>query len=269
VDALAADLIAHGGTIETGVEVQSIDELPPARVVLFDTSAQAMTRIARRRLPRKYVDRVRRFRFGNAAAKVDFALSESVPWRVQEIAASGTMHIGGPRRELARGERAVAAGRHPESPYVLASQPTTFDPSRAPEGKHVLWAYTHVPAGSREDPTEAVTRQIERFAPGFRDTILASASSSATELAHYNPNYVGGDIASGAGSFAQLLARPVLSWTPWRTPGRGIYLASSAASPGPGVHGMAGWHAALTALRDEFGIRTAPSLAPSSAPERI
>jgi len=260
VDALAADLRAHGGTIETGVDVTDVDELPPARVVLFDTSARAMTQIARRRLPSRYVQRIKRFRFGNAAAKVDFALDGPVPWRNAEITAAGTVHVGGTRREIASGEADVARGRMPTNPYVLASQPTMFDPGRAPAGKHVLWTYTHVPAGSTDDPTETVTRQIERFAPGFRDLILASTSSTAMQLEEYDPNYVGGDIAAGAGSFAQLLARPVLSPTPWRTPGKGIYLASSSASPGPGVHGMAGWHAALTALRDEFGVSESPSL---------
>ncbi|BDI21953.1 NAD(P)/FAD-dependent oxidoreductase [Herbiconiux sp. L3-i23] len=262
VDALAADLLAHGGRIETSTEVTAIDELPRHRVALFDTSARGMVRIARRRFPTRYADRIRRVRFGNAAAKVDFALSDPVPWRRPELAGAGTFHIGGTRAELARSERDVARGRHPVDPYVLASQPTAFDPTRAPEGRHVLWAYTHVPAGSTADPTEAIIRQVERFAPGFRDTILASTSSSAADIEVYNPNYVDGDIASGAGDFGQLLARPVVSWTPWRTPAKGVYLASASASPGPGVHGMAGWHAALTALRDEFGMTTAPSLAP-------
>ncbi len=148
----------------------------------------------------------------------------------------------------------MAAGRHPANPYVLVSQPSVFDPTRAPAGKHVLWAYTHVPAGSTLDPTEAVTAQIERFAPGFRDLILASVSSSATALEAYNPNYIGGDIAAGAAGFDQLLARPVLGPDPWRTPKSGVYLASASASPGPGVHGLAGWHAARSALRHEFGL---------------
>ncbi|MFD1715924.1 phytoene desaturase family protein [Amnibacterium flavum] len=265
IDTLAADLRAHGGTIETGIDVTDIRALPASRLVLFDTSAAGMARIAGDRLPDAYRARLRRFRFGNAAAKVDFALSAPVPWTNPDLVRSGTLHIGGTRPEVARGERDVATGRIPRSPYVLASQPTTFDPSRAPAGRHVLWTYTHVPAGSTVDPTEAITRQIERFAPGFRDVILASASSSAEGLEVYNPNYVGGDIASGAGSFAQLLARPVLSPTPWRTPAKGVYLASASASPGPGVHGMAGWNAAVTALRDEFGVAAPPSLAPDGA----
>lgn len=265
IDALADDLIAHGGTIETGVDVDDLRALDSSRIVLFNTSAADMARLAGDRFSDAYLARLRRFRFGNGASKVDFALSAPVPWRNPDLVRAGTLHIGGTRPEVARGERDVARGRMPRSPYVLASQPTTFDPSRAPEGKHVLWTYTHVPAGSTEDPTEAITRQIERFAPGFRDVILASSASPAMALEAYNPNYAGGDIASGAGSFGQLLARPVLSPTPWRTSARGIYLASASASPGPGVHGMAGWNAAITALRDEFGIATPPSLAQDGA----
>jgi phytoene dehydrogenase-like protein len=149
----------------------------------------------------------------------------------------------------------VAEGFHPEDPYVLVAQPSVLDAGRAPEGKHVLWAYTHVPSGSRVDPTEAITAQLERFAPGFRDLILASASTTAAQMEQYNPNYIGGDIAAGAATFRQLLARPVFAADPWRTPVRGVYLASSSASPGPGVHGLVGWRAALSALKNEFGIR--------------
>jgi phytoene dehydrogenase-like protein len=254
VDAMAADLLAHGGVIHTGVTVSSLDELPSHRVAVFDTDVRAMKRIAA--LPEGYANR---FRFGNAAAKVDFALSGPVPWANDHLREAGTLHLGGTRAEIAAGERAVAAGQHPTKPYVLVSQPSTFDATRAPEGKHVLWAYTHVPAGSTVDPTEAITAQIERFAPGFRDLILASASRSATELEAYNPNYVGGDIAAGAAGFDQLLARPVLRTDAWRTPRKGVYLASSSASPGPGVHGLVGWHAAGSALTHEFGL-TLPEL---------
>jgi len=177
-----------------------------------------------------------------------------VPWANAELRKAGTLHLGGTRAEIAAGEREVAAGRHPSSPYVLVSQPSTFDASRAPVGKHVLWAYTHVPAGSTLDATEAITAQIERFAPGFRDLILASSSRTAVDLSTYNPNYIGGDIAAGAAGFDQLLARPVLRTDAWRTPKKGVYLASSSASPGPGVHGLVGWHAAQSALAHEFGI---------------
>ena len=257
VDAMAADLLAHGGVIHTGVAVTSTSQLPTHRAAIFDTTPTAMKRIAG--LPEGYA---RHFRYGNAAAKVDFALSGPVPWAHSDLRRAGTLHLGGTRAEIAAGERAVAAGRHPSNPYVLVSQPSVVDPTRAPEGKHALWAYTHVPAGSTVDATEAITAQIERFAPGFRDLILASASSTATELEAYNPNYIGGDIAAGAAGFDQLLARPVLRADPWRTPRRGVYLASSSASPGPGVHGLVGWHAARSALRHEFGVTEQTDLSP-------
>ncbi|HWJ84731.1 MAG TPA: dehydrogenase, partial [Cellulomonas sp.] len=171
-----------------------------------------------------------------------------------------TLHLGGDRREIAAGERQVARGIHPASPHVLLSQPSLFDPTRAPAGSHTLWTYTHVPAGSTEDRSDAIIRQIERFAPGFRDTILAVSSRSAVDLERHNPNYPGGDIAAGAPDLAQLVRRPVVSGTPWRTPVPGLYLCSASAAPGPGVHGLGGWQAALCALRDRFGIDDGPDL---------
>ena len=260
IDALADDLLAHGGEIVTGSEITSVAELPTARVILFDVSPRALSRIAGDRLPDRYRRSLEKFRYGNAVAKVDFALSAAVPWTDDRLAAAATLHVGGTREEIETSEADVAAGRHPEDPYVLVSQPTAFDPSRAPEGKHVLWAYTHVPRGSAEDRTEAITAKIERYAPGFRDTILASASRSAVEVERHNPNYIGGDIAAGDVTIAQLLARPVLSPTPWRTAARGLYLCSSSTPPGPAVHGLAGYYAAMTALRDEFGITRRPFL---------
>ena len=256
VDAMADEVLALGGEIVTGTTVRSLDELPPARAVLLNTSTRGFLRIAGERVPRRYARRLARFRFGNAAAKVDFALNRPVPWAAPELAAAGTVHVGGTRAEMARAEADVAAGRHPASPYVLVSQPGVADPGRAPAGKQTLWTYTHVPRGSTLDMTEAVTAQIERFAPGFRDVVLASTGTSAADLERYNPNYVGGDIASGAVDVFQLLARPVLSRAPWRTPVEGVYLCSGATTPGPGVHGMAGYHAARLALSDRFGIRS-------------
>ena len=261
VDALAADLVAHGGTIETGREVRSLADLTPAKAVLFDTSVPGMLGIAGKQIPTPKRGALRRFRFGNAAAKVDFALSDPVPWTNEALRKAGTVHIGGTRAEIAEAEHAVAHGRHAERPYVLGSEPTVVDRSRAPRGKHVFWAYAHVPAGSDVDPTEVVVRQIERFAPGFRDTVLQSASRTAVQMAEYNPNYEGGDIAAGAASFWQLVKRPVLSSDPWRM-GGGMYLCSEASAPGPGVHGMAGWRAAKSALRHTFGLPDDVDLAP-------
>jgi phytoene dehydrogenase-like protein len=261
VDALAADLVAHGGRIVTGQEIRSLGDLTPAKAVLFDTSVPGMLRIAGKQIPTPKRGALRRFRFGNAAAKVDFALSDPVPWTNADLRRAGTVHIGGTRAEIAAAEQAVAHGRHAERPYVLGAEPTVVDPTRAPAGKHVFWAYAHVPAGSDVDPTEVVTRQIERFAPGFRDTILSSSSRTAVQMGEYNPNYVGGDIAAGAASFWQLVKRPVLSSDPWRM-GGGMYLCSESSAPGPGVHGMAGWHAAKSALRHTFGLPDDVDLTP-------
>ena len=262
VDALVADLEVHGGEVLTDVAVDDLRALPSARAVLLDVTPRALARIAGDRVPPRYLRALRRFRYGSAAAKVDFALSAPVPWANPGLALAGTVHVGGTRAEMAEAEAAVHRGRHAAAPYVLVSQPSIVDPGRAPEGNHVLWAYTHVPAGSTLDPTEVVTRQIERFAPGFRDVVLASSSMSAMQVQAHNANYIGGDIAAGAPSLGQLLRRPVLSPDPWRTPIPGVYLASSSTPPGPGVHGLAGWHAALSALRHEFGVRAAPALAP-------
>lgn len=261
-DAMVADILAHGGRVVTDHEVTSLDEFPAADVIVLDVTPRALISLAGSRMPPRYRRALQRFRYGNAVAKMDFALSEPVPWANEELRAAGTLHIGGTRAEIAASENAIGRGHLPHAPYVLVSQPTVFDKTRAPEGKHTLWAYTHVPAGSTVDRLEVVTAQIERFAPGFRDTILATSSRTAAQVALSNPNYIGGDISAGEPDLAQLLRRPVISPDPWRTPMPGVYLASSSASPGPGVHGLAGWHAALSALRHEFGTATRPDLSP-------
>lgn len=261
-DAVIADIRAHGGVLRAGVEVTSLDELPPARAVLLDTTPRALIRLAGQRMPAGYRRALERFRYGGGVAKVDFALSEPVPWAHPDIARAGTVHVGGTRAEIAAAENAVARGRLPEAPYVLAAQPSLFDDTRAPRGAHTLWAYTHVPSGSSADREAAIVSQIERFAPGFRDTILASSSRTAVDVEAWNPNFPGGDISAGAPTLLQLLGRPVYSPDPWRTPMKGVYLCSSSTSPGPGVHGLGGWQAALSALRHEFGTRLRPDLAP-------
>ena len=262
VDAMADDLRAHGGEIVTGHEVTSLAELPPARAVLLDVTPEALIRLSGSRMPAPYRAALERFRYGGGVAKVDFALSAPVPWTNPAVREAGTVHVGGTRAEVAASENAVGAGRLSESPYVLVAQPSLFDPSRAPGDAHTLWAYTHVPAGSPADREEAIVAQIERFAPGFRDTILASHSRSAVEVARDNPNYPGGDISAGAPTLFQIVRRPTLSPEPWRTPMRGVYLCSASTSPGPGVHGLGGWWAALSALRHEFGTRMRPDLSP-------
>lgn len=261
-DAMLDDLRAHGGELVCDHRVTSLDELPPARAVLLDTSARAALRLGGSRIPALTRAFLRHFRYGAAAAKVDFVLDGPVPWTNPAIADAGVVHVGGTRDEVAAAENAVSAGRHAERPYVMVSQPSRFDDTRAPEGHHVLWTYTHVPPGSPLDQTEAITAQLERFAPGFRDRVVASASRSAADVARHNANYVGGDIAAGAGSFVQLVSRPMPVPDPWRLGEDGLYLCSASSAPGPGVHGIAGWRAALSALRHEFGITQAPSLAP-------
>ena len=253
-DAMVADLLQHGGTVETGVMVESLADLEPSRVTLLDTSTKLLLDAD---IPSGYRRALGRYRYGSGVAKVDFALSGPIPWTNPEVRLAPTVHLGGTRAQIAAAENVVARGGVPAHPYVLMTQPSVLDATRAPQGQHVLWAYIHVPHGSTLDATELVASQVERYAPGFRDLILASASSSARELAAYNPNYVGGDIYSGAVTLRQLVKRPVVSPEPWRTPLDGVYLCSSATPPGPAVHGMNGWFAATLALRDKFGI-TAP-----------
>lgn len=262
--ALVDDLVAHGGEVVLDTEVHSLAELPPARVVMLDVTPRALLDFAGDSLPSSYAGALRRFRYGNGVAKVDFALSAPVPWLNEELRTAATVHVGGTRAQIARAENTVAGGRHAEEPYVLVSQPTVLDQTRAPAGSHVLWTYTHVPSGSTLEQTETIIRQIERYAPGFRDTILASASRTAEDVAEYDPNDIGGDIAAGAVTMWQLAKRPVLSSDPWRTPLDGVYLCSASTPPGPGVHGLAGWRAALSALRTEFGRTEGPDLAPSA-----
>lgn len=261
-DALVADLREHGGDLETGHRVNSLAEVAGSRAVILDTSPAGLLRLAGDRLPPRYAHRLENFRYGNAACKVDYILSGPVPWSNPEVAAAGTVHLGGTRAETAVSEAEVAAGRHPERPYVLLSQPSSFDASRAPEGRHVLWSYCHVPAGSERDMTAAVTAQIERFAPGFRDLIVDSQATTGAGLAAYNENYVGGDFGAGAVTLPQMIRRPVASRAPWGTPVPGVYLCSASTPPGPGVHGMGGYHAAALALRQVFGLPV-PDLAPA------
>lgn len=262
VDALIADLVAHGGEVVTDHEVTSLRELPAARATLLDVTPRAFLRWAADDLPPRYRRALQAFRYGNAAAKVDFALSGPVPWSDPRVARAGTVHLGGTRREIARAENDVARGRHAADPYVLVSQPSVLDDTRAPGDAHTLWTYTHVPAGSTVDQREAIVRTIERSAPGFRDLILDSRSVTAAALPEENPNYIDGDISAGAATLRQLVRRPVATTDPWHTPLAGVYLCGASTVPGPGVHGLSGWYAARSALRRTFGITTVPSLAP-------
>lgn len=248
-DAMGAYLRSLGGEIVTDTRIESLDTLPPSRLVLCDVTPRQLMRIAGERLPSTYRARLGRYRYGPAVFKMDWALNAPVPWRASECRAAGTIHLGGSLEEIARGESDVWAGRHPDRPYVLAAQPSMFDPTRAPAGKHTLWAYCHVPNGSTVDMTERMENQIERFAPGFRDCIETRSALFPADMERHNANIVGGDIAGGAADFEQFIARPVVSLDPYKTPLDGVYLCSSSTPPGVGVHGMCGYHAAMSALK--------------------
>ena len=248
-EALAAELQSHGGRIETGRPVERMNDLPPHRVALFDTSPQALVEITGDRLASGYRRRLEGFRHGPGVFKVDIAIDGPIPWRADGVERAGTVHLGGTLEEIARAEAAVVAGRHPDRPFGLMAQQSLFDTTRAPAGQHTVWAYCHVPNGSREDQTEPILAQVERFAPGFRDRILAVSALSPADLEAYNPNDVGGDIAGGRFDLGQLFTRPSLRvFDPYATPDPSIFLCSASTPPGGGVHGMAGWHAARSAL---------------------
>jgi len=262
-DAMAAAIVANGGRIETGRWVRSLAELPSARAILLDVSPRTLVQLAGDELPGRYRAALRRFRYGPGVCKVDFALSGPVPWTSAGCRRAGTLHLGGRFEQVAAAEAEVAAGKHPDRPYVLVVQPGVADPSRAPAGRQTLWTYCHVPSGSAVDMTDRIEAQIERFAPGFRDLVLARSVRTAVDEEARNPNYVGGDIGVGLQTLRQTIARPVARWNPYRTPARGVYLCSSATPPVPGVHGRCGELAALTALRDVFGVRDQPDISPA------
>jgi phytoene dehydrogenase-like protein len=256
--ALASMLKAHGGTIETGRWVKSLADLPPARVYLFDTSPRALAEVAEPVLPSGYVARLRRYRYGPGAFKIDWALDGPIPWRDPDIARAPTVHVGGTIEEVAAGEAAVWRGEHPDKPFLLLCQQSALDDTRAPAGKHTGYAYCHVPAGSTKDMTESIERQVERFAPGFRDSILARATMSTADFERHNPSLVGGAITGGVADIAQLFTRPVARWNPYTTPNPRVFLCSSSTPPGGGVHGMCGYYAARAAKKKIARFKPAP-----------
>jgi phytoene dehydrogenase-like protein len=260
VEAMTGAVLAAGGRVQTGCWVRSLSDLPRSSAVLLDVTPRSLVTLAGAALPASYRDALTRFRYGAGVCKVDFALSGPVPWTHGACRRAGTLHLGGTFEEVAAGERQVAAGRHPDSPFVLVVQPGVADPTRAPDGQQTLWAYCHVPSGSTVDMTGRVVAQIERFAPGFGDLVLAHHTLTAADGERHNPNYVGGDIGSGMLTLRQTLLRPAARWNPYRTPLRGVYLCSASTPPGPGVHGRCGELAALTALRDVFGVRRPPDV---------
>ena len=247
--ALVAYLESLGGEVECGHRVDSLDELPPAHAVLLDLTPREVLRVAGHRLPDRYAAALARYRYGPGACKVDFALSAAIPWRAEACREAATIHLGGDLDEIDASERAPHAGDHAEQPFVLLTQPSLFDPTRAPAGRHTAWAYCHVPNGSAEDVSGRIEAQVERFAPGFGALVLARRVRTAVDHEADNPNYVGGDINGGLASLPQLLARPAPRLDPYATPVPGLYVCSSATPPGGGVHGMCGWNAARSALR--------------------
>jgi phytoene dehydrogenase-like protein len=246
-DALTDRLQELGGDIRTA---SAVDELPRADVVLADVVPRELVRIADDRLPAHYARSLGRYRHGPGVFKLDWALDGPIPWTAADCTRAATVHLGGTFEEIAESERAPREGRHAERPYVLLTQPSLFDDSRAPAGKHTAWAYCHVPSGSAEDMTDRIEEQVERFAPGFRNLILARSAIGPSDFERRNRNIVGGDINGGTMDLRQLFFRPVRKLVPYRTPLRGVYLCSSSTPPGGGVHGMCGYSAALTALRD-------------------
>jgi len=247
--ALASCLRSLGGEIVTGAPVENVDELRGVGTILLDLTPRQVLRIAGHRLPARYRGALERYRYGAGSFKMDWALAEPIPWRSPECRRAATVHLGGTLDEIAASEHAPLAGEVPEKPFVLLVQPTLFDATRAPDGKHVAWAYCHVPFGNDVDMTEAIEAQIERFAPGFRDVVLARSVMPPSALERHNPNLVGGDISAGAMTLRQVFFRPAFRRNPYSTPLDGLFLCSASTPPGGAVHGMCGYYAARAALR--------------------
>ncbi|GAA4424941.1 NAD(P)/FAD-dependent oxidoreductase [Pontibacter saemangeumensis] len=250
--ALASYFLSLGGKIETNTYITHLSQLPSARAVLFDVTPRQLLQIAGHRFSSLYKWQLGRYRYGMGVFKIDWALAGPIPFTAPECRRAGTVHIGNTLEEITGNEHLTSEGKHPERPFVLLAQQSLFDSRRAPDGKHTAWAYCHVPNGSQVDRTAAIEKQVERFAPGFRDLILARHVMNTAQMEAYNPNYIGGDINGGIIDIGQLYTRPVLRFSPYRTSAKGIYICSSSTPPGGGVHGMCGYHAAQQALKDVF-----------------
>jgi phytoene dehydrogenase-like protein len=248
-DTLVRVLKSHGGELRCGVPVRSLDDLPPARAYLFDVSPKNLSAICGDALPSGFRRRLEKYRHGPGIFKVDYALQAPIPWTHEDCRRAGTVHVGGTFEEVAEAERAAWEGRLCDNPFALVVQPTLLDPTRVPQGKHTAWAYCHVPHGSTESRLETINAQIERFAPGFRDCILATHTMNCADMERYNPNYIGGDIIGGVTDLGQLFTRPVARWNPYTTPNPKIFLCSASTPPGGGVHGMCGYWAAEAAMK--------------------
>ena len=253
-NALASYFVSLGGKIETNTYIKSLDQLPSSNAVLFDVTPRQLLQIAGHKFSSIYKWQLERYRYGMGIFKIDWALEGQIPFTNELCRKAGTVHLGNTFAEIAASEQSAWNGQTAEKPFVLMAQQSLFDNSRAPEGKHTAWAYCHMPGGSTIDMTEAIEQQVERFAPGFRDRILARHVMNSAQVEEYNPNYIGGDINGGAFDLGQLFTRPALRWSPYRTSSKGLYICSSSTPPGGGVHGMCGYHAAKRALKDIFNI---------------
>jgi len=257
-NALASYFVSLGGKIETNTYITLLNQLPSSDAVLFDITPKQLLQIAGHKFSNIYKWQLQRYRYGMGIFKIDWALDGQIPFTNELCRQAGTMHLGNTFTEIALSERSAWNGHIAEKPFVLMAQQSLFDRSRAPEGKHTAWAYCHVPNGSTVDMIDAIEKQVERFAPGFRDRILAKHVMNSAQVEEYNPNYIGGDINGGAFDLGQLFTRPALRWSPYRTSAKGMYICSSSTPPGGGVHGMCGYHAAKRALKDVFNISAKP-----------
>ena len=249
-NALAQYFMSIGGKIETNIYIKSLDQLPSARAVLFDITPKQLLQIAGHKFSSIYKWQLERYRYGMGVFKIDWALDAPIPFTAEDCRQASTIHIGNTFKEIAETEQQSWDGKIVEKPFVLLTQPSLFDATRAPAGKHTAWAYCHVPNGSTTDMTVAIENQVERFAPGFKDIILARHTFNSVEMEAYNPNYIGGDINGGVIDIGQLFTRPALRWSPYRTSAKGLYICSSSTPPGGGVHGMCGYRAAKQAIKD-------------------
>jgi len=257
-NALAAYFRSIGGQIETGFYVKSLSQLPSSKAVIFDVTPRQLLEIAGHKFSSIYKWQLEKYRYGMGAFKIDWALDAPIPFTAEECRNAGTVHLGNTIEEIALSEHTASQGKIPEKPFVLLAQQSLFDPSRAPEGKHTAWAYCHVPNGSKVDMVAAIENQVERFAPGFKERILARHTFNPSQMEEYNPNYIGGDINGGVIDIRQLFTRPVISRSPYKTSAEGLYICSSSTPPGGGVHGMCGFHAAKKVLKDVFRLEAAP-----------
>jgi len=254
-DSLVSYFISIGGKIETDHLVKSYNELQFARIKLLDISPKQILNIADLNFKSFYKNQLTNYRYGPGIFKIDYALDEPIPFKAKDCNRAGTVHIGGTLEEIATAESDIWNGKHPEKPFILLSQHSLFDATRAPQGKHTGWAYCHVPSGSNLDMTDAIEKQIELYAPGFKDVVLARNTLTAADMENYNPNYVGGDITGGVTDLKQLYTRPAMRISPYTTPYSDVYICSSSTPPGGGVHGMCGFYAAKKAIKDHFNIR--------------